>query len=353
MGDSNQLGKVPRDFLERVVFKSLGAKRADVLVGPGLGCDNAVVSVGKETVMVVTTDPLSIIPGLGMKESAWLTVHLLASDLTTSGVRPQFALLDFNLPPELKLPDFATYIREVGAECKRLGIAIVGGHTGRYPGSGFTVVGGGALFGLAGREGYVTPAMARSGDAVILTKAAAMATTAVLARAFPNKVTETLGMEASKKARSYLERCSTVKEALVAASAGLRDPVTAMHDATEGGVLGGLSELSSACGKRIVISRERIRVSDETAAICSLFDLDPLISLSEGSLIVTCSREKAEELVSKIARVGIDCSVIGKVEQPGNGLWVSSGGGKPRPFVPPRSDPYWAAYARAVREGWN
>jgi hydrogenase expression/formation protein HypE len=350
---SSRLGKVSRDFLEDVVFKNLGAQSKDVVVGPGHGCDNAVVSIGENRVLLVTTDPLSIIPQLGMKESAWLTVHLLASDLTTSGVRPQFAALDFDLPPELELLDFATYIREVSDECKRLGIAIVGGHTGRYPGSGFTVVGGGALFSTAGKDEYVTPAMAKEGDAVIVTKGAAIATTGVLARAFPNTVREKLGEGTLRKARLYLRSCSTVKEALIAASVGLRDPVTSMHDATEGGVLGGLFELSSACGKRILVSKEAIHLSEETADICSLFKLDALTSLSEGSLIITCASGKADELLAKLSSSGIESHIVGNVRESGRGLWVSSSKGRPERFVAPQSDPYWAAYARAMENGWD
>ena len=84
------LGKVDRDFLRRVLLRNLGAKNADILVGPGMGLDNAVLSIGAGRVMVITADPLSMIPSVGMEDSAWLTVHELASDLTTSAVKPQF-----------------------------------------------------------------------------------------------------------------------------------------------------------------------------------------------------------------------------------------------------------------------
>jgi hydrogenase maturation factor len=40
------LGKVDRDFLSRVLLKNTGAKSDSVVVGPGMGLDNAVISVG-------------------------------------------------------------------------------------------------------------------------------------------------------------------------------------------------------------------------------------------------------------------------------------------------------------------
>ena len=79
-----------------------------------------------------------------------------------------------------------------------------------------------------------------------------------------------------------------MKDAQVAASLGIHESVTSMHDATEGGVLGGLFELSSACGLPVVAKREAIHVPTEAAAVCGAFGIDPLTSTSEGTLIITC-----------------------------------------------------------------
>jgi len=349
---SNQQGKVPRDFLESVVFSNLGAKRRALLVKPGHGLDNAVVSLGGKKVLLATSDPLSVIPSIGLKESARLSVHLLASDLTTSGVSPQFAMLDLNLPPEMGLPEVGTYLKAIGDECRKLGIAIAGGHTGRYPGSGYTVVGGGMMFSVAERDAYVTPAMATPGDSVLITKGAAIGATAVLSNAFPETVREAAGAAGLKKAKSHLRDCSTVKDARAAASIGLRESVTSMHDATEGGVLGGLFELSSACGLPVVIKSERIHVPEEAAAVCRAFSLYPLTTLSEGTLIITCRPSTVGDLKAALANKKIGSYEIGNIGQRSQtrGLWVSSRGSKPERLVP-STDAYWAAYSDAVRRG--
>lgn len=346
---SGQQGKVPREFLESAVFSNLGAKRSSLIVKPGHGLDNAVISLGGSKVLVVTSDPLSVIPSIGMKESARLSVHLLASDLTTSGVEPQFAMLDLNLPPEMELPAVGAYLKAVGDECRKLGIAIAGGHTGRYPGSGYTVVGGGMMFSVAGRDDYVTPAMAKPGDAVLVTKGAAIGATAILAHSFPSTIEKKAGAAMLSKARSRLRDCSTVNDARAAASVGLRENVTSMHDATEGGVLGGLFELSSACGLPVVVRREAIHVPKEASAVCGAFGLDPLTTLSEGTLIVTCRPGQVEGLRAALAKARIDSYEIGRVGRrgQGRGLWVSSGGSKPRAHAP-EPDRYWEAYADGV-----
>jgi hydrogenase expression/formation protein HypE len=348
----SQQGKVPREFLESVVFSNLGAKRSALLVKPGHGLDNAVVSLGGKKVLLVTSDPLSVIPSIGLKESAWLSVHLIASDLTTSGVSPQFAMLDLNLPPEMGLSEIGTFVKAIGDECKKLDIAIAGGHTGRYPGSGYTVVGGGMMFSVTERDAYVTPAMARPGDCVLITKGAAIGATAVLSNAFPETVREKAGAAGLRKAKSRLRDCSTVKDARVAASMGLRENVTSMHDATEGGVLGGLFELSSACGLPVIIKSERIHVPEEASAVCKAFSLDPLTTLSEGTLIITCRPAVVGDLTAALAQNRVESYEIGSIGQRSqtNGLWVSARGSKPRLLVP-SSDAYWAAYSDSVRRG--
>jgi hydrogenase expression/formation protein HypE len=349
---SDQQGKVPREFLEGVVFSNLGAKRSALIVKPGHGLDNAVVSLGGKKVILVTSDPLSVIPSIGLKESAWLSVHLLASDLATSGVSPQFAMLNFNIPPEMGLPEIGTYLKAIGDECKKLGIAIAGGHTGRYPGSGYTVVGGGVMLSVAESDAYVTPAMATPGDSVLITKGAAIGATAVLSNAFPETVGEVTGATGLRKAKSRLRDCSTVKDARAAASIGLHESVTSMHDATEGGVLGGLFELSSACGLPVVIKSDRIHVPEEAADVCRAFSLDPLTTLSEGTLIITCRPAAVGELKAALAKEKVESYDIGNIGQPSQtrGLWVSAQGSKLQRLVP-SADAYWAAYSDAVKRG--
>ncbi|MDG6898248.1 MAG: AIR synthase, partial [Nitrososphaerota archaeon] len=78
-------GKLDPAAMEKIVYRSLGKKSSSVVVGPARGFDNAVIGAGGRRRMIVTTDPVSIIPSAGMENSAWLSVHLVASDYATSG----------------------------------------------------------------------------------------------------------------------------------------------------------------------------------------------------------------------------------------------------------------------------
>ncbi len=348
-----QYGKVGSEFFARVIYRNLGASRRSVLVGPNEGFDNGIISLGGGEVLVLTSDPVSIIPSMGMQESARISVHHLASDFMTSGLKPQFAAFDFNLPLELEVADLEDYIKSLGRECRKLGISIVAGHTGWYPGSGFTVVGGGVLFGLGGEAEYVTPAMANSRDDVLITKGAAVEATGILARAFPDMLKARIGSATWRRAASYISKTTCVEDARIAAGVGLRsEGVTSMHDATEGGVLGGLSELAEASRKPLIIEPRKIFVSAETRQICATFGLDPLTTLTGGTLIITCVPKRTEELVSRLSKNGIPNFVIGKVGVGGRrGIWESRAPRKPRFMGSPGRDRYWEAYDRAMRNG--
>src|SRR5206468_8169450 len=85
---------------------------------------------------------------------------------------------------------------------------------------------------------------ARPGDALLMTKGAGVEGTAILARALEDRLTAALGAKPVTAARTFREQISVLPEARAAARAG----ASAMHDVTEGGVLGAAYEMAAASG---------------------------------------------------------------------------------------------------------
>jgi len=346
------LGKPNRSYLQNVIYQRLGAGRRNVVVGPRFGVDNAVIRIATGKVMIATADPLSYIPVLGARDSAWLSVNLIASDLTTSGLQPQYGVFDFNLPPRMTGRQFRNYWVSFHNECRRLGIAIVGGHTGRYQGCDYTIIGGGVMYAIGDEGRYLTSGMGKAGDEIILTKGAAIETTAVLTRSFPKSVKKVLGPKLFARARSYLGKVSTVNDALTAASVGVHERgVTAMHDATEGGVVAAVLELASASRVGAELDLEAIRISEETRGICRLFHIDPLTSLSEGSLVMTCKPDKTNRVLARLKSARIDANVIGRLTKSRTVYGRSEK--STRRLIYPNADPYWKAYWKGRSRHWN
>jgi hydrogenase maturation factor len=348
-----RFGKPNARYMSQTVYRMRGKRRSEVLSGPQQGLDVSVVRLGKGKVMMATSDPLSYIPQVGPEASAWLSIHLLASDLTTTGFAPIYGLFDFNLPPAMGNSQFAMFWKAFHNECKKLGISIIGGHTGKYPGIDYSIIGGGVLLATGSEKKYLTSSMANSGDEVILTKGAAIETTAVLTRTFPSRVKKALGSKLFALAWNYLGKASTVKDAMTASSIGVRrDGVTAMHDATEGGVIAGMIELASASDLGMIVDLESIPVSEESRALCDHFRIDPMVSLSEGSLIIASRPAKTDKILSKLSSAGIPSSVVGNMTSKFRGCKAATGRGM-RSLSYPDVDPYWKAYSRGVERGWS
>src|SRR5205814_848172 len=152
------------------IFPRLGASRPDVLVGPRHGVDVGVLDLGGGRVMALSTDPFFVVPEYGWERAGWFAVQIVLSDVATSGLAPSHLTLDLNLPTSLPDSDLAALWESIHAACRETGVAIVTGHTGRYDGCAFPTIGAATGIALGGAEAYVTPGMARPGDAVLLTK---------------------------------------------------------------------------------------------------------------------------------------------------------------------------------------
>src|SRR5579864_4301734 len=347
MAIKNRLGKLSSQFFERIIFPKLGTPRSSVINGPKMGGDTSAIRVDKSRLLVTTSDPLSYIPSIGPADSAFLSIHLLASDITTSGFLPQYGIFDFNLPMAMADRVFARYWIAFHSECKKLGISIVGGHTGRYLGEGDTIIGGGTLLSIGLRQNYLTSSMVRPNDDLILTKGAAIETTAVLTRSFPKMVRKTLGPAAFAAAWKYLRMVTTVKDSLTAVSVGRHDNgVTAMHDATEGGILSACAELAAASKVGVTIDINSIRVSEETQAVCKLFRLDPLWSLSEGSLLIAARQSTTETILKRLSERENISSVIGRFSNRFRGMRIVTHNNSIKRAKASR-DRYWIAYSTA------
>ena len=354
MSETPPLGKLTPEAFARLVAPHLGAARPEVAVGPRAGHDAAIVKIGAGRVMAVTTDPLSVIPALGLERSARLACHLVASDLWTTGIPPAYACVDFNLSPGFGDDAFARYWRAMSDAWATLNVAVVTGHTGRHEGVSDNIIGAATLIGVGDDGRYVTPGMARPGDRVIVTKGCAIETAAIAAWAWPERLRQHVDEDGLAKLRALESQVSVVADCRAAIRAGVRERgVSALHDATEGGVLGGLVELAKACGQDVRVERAKLPLAAEVAGACTMLGVDPYWALSEGTLIACASAERAPLVVHELENDGIKAAVVGEV-LPGHGkLWVAEPDGAVSTFDAPEPDPWWSAYARAVSEGWR
>jgi hydrogenase maturation factor len=143
---------------------------------------------------------------------------------------------------------------------------------------------------------------------------------------------------------------TVVPEATAARVFGLReDGVTSMHDATEGGVLGGLHEVAVASEVGLRVELDAIPVRPEVRAVCDHTGMDPYVAISEGTLIATVVPSRADAFVEALAGEGIEAAIVGEVTGPSRGRVLATTEGE-RPLEHPGLDPFWGAFGRWAEE---
>jgi hydrogenase expression/formation protein HypE len=347
MSDLPEIGKISSEAFNKLIFPHLGATRPEVLIGPRHGVDVGIVEIGSRAI-AMTTDPVFIVPEYGFERAAWFAIHILASDVVTSGLPPAYLAIDLNLPLSITQNELTTIWTTIDKECKKMGMAIVCGHTARYDNCHYPMVGGATVMATGNVDDYVTPKFCREGDKIIITKGPAIEAAGIFATMFPRYLAESLGEEFSRKAQDLFYKMSVVDDALLAVKTGVRDAgVSAMHDATECGVYGGIFEIAQAAGLGARVNISSMVFEDCVEKICDLFKIDPYKSISEGTLIITCREHNTDALTSNLNESGIKASVVGELVSSKHGISVIEGS-KERVLEHPKVDPFWRAFHDAL-----
>jgi hydrogenase expression/formation protein HypE len=336
-----KIGKIDEADFRDLIMGKFGRRDPTVLVPPRTGVDAAVINLGGGRVLVVAEDPIFTMPRLSLETFGRFTVHIGASDVAVMGVRPRYMTYTLLLPPETQRDEVGRIVDSIHVAARELGIAIVGGHTGFYPGFTAPTIGGIAVFGLARKKDVVTPAGARPGDEVVLTKGPAIETAALLACLREEELLAAHPAALVAKAKALTRSITVVADALAAAASG---GVTAMHDATEGGVAGGLFEIASASGVGMEVDERLFVYPDEVRMVCEAFAIDPVKAIAEGSLLVTVRPKKSAELLARLKRRRIAASVVGQVVADRRRRTIVRRDGRIEALAVPEQDPFWPAF---------
>lgn len=348
---NEKLGKIEGHLFEEFIYHKCGHQRSEIVAGAAFGVDVSVVDLQGGMAMALTSDPLSLIPSLGLQESAWLSVHLMANDMATTGFAPMYGQFVLNLPSTFKKNDFRIYWEYMHKFCSEIKIAITGGHTGFIEGQNSTIAGGGTLITIAPKEKVLVSKSAKSGDAILVTKSCAISSAAILAMSFPETVKNKAGIEIYQKACDSFYHTSSLQDALIAVGENNHHrEITAMHDVTEGGVLGAIYELTVASGNGAIVYHDKLPVADVQAAVCKIFDIDPRYCIGAGSMIITCNKENVDAVIERLAKSNIPCTRVGELCDRENGITLMERD-KKSDLKYLEEDPYWSAFFKALKGG--
>jgi len=325
------VGKLPMELLESITEK-LPIHSEDLVLGPGIGFDCAVVDTG-HNYQVFTTDPITFTTD----ELGWYLVQVNANDIATTGAIPRWLMVTLLLPEGETDQQLVEEITDqISDACREKNITVIGGHT-EITDSVDRPVAIGAMIGEVEYTKLVTPRGAQPGDQILLTKSLPIEATAILAREFPARLSEFLSDQEISEAQQYLYNpgISVFKDAQIAVQAG---NVSAMHDPTEGGLYSALWELSRACQFPVYLSPQKVPVTQLSEKICTAFGIDPMQSIASGALLIAAPAEEAYGIQKELEISGIQCTDIGNIRDGNPGLFQVTAHGEEVIDVPERDE---------------
>lgn len=297
-----RIGKLTNQQLKDIVLSKLHHKH-DVLLGSGVGEDCAALDFNGEA-CVLSTDPIT-----GACENVGaLAVHVSGNDIASSGAQPVAMLVTLLVPPDKEMNDVEKVVEDLIKTADTVGIDIVGGHT-EVTDAVTRIVVSTTVIGRTPSKTLVKSSGAQVGDSIIMTKAVAMEGTYILACEQKEKLKNVLSMQDFETANGLGSQISVIKEGITAG----RNGATAMHDITEGGVLGAVYELCEASGVGCVLDKESIPVLSVTKKICSHFGINPYRLIGSGSMIITASDEN--KMMQALTKAGVRAAAIGKITE--------------------------------------
>jgi hydrogenase expression/formation protein HypE len=191
----------------------------------------------------------------------------------------------------------------------QLDMSIITGHTGTYPGVS-TPIATCTSYGIIKRNKLITPAGAHDSDLILMTKPLGLETLINIALTNTSLAQRLFGSNQARYLTSQISMQSCVEEALLLASKG----VSAMHDATEGGLVAALNEVAAASNLGFLIDFDKILISPQLQSLVKHYHLTTSQTLSissTGSIIAAFPPQNTRKILNALSTLGVKASIIG------------------------------------------
>jgi len=299
--DQVPVGKLSPELLQSLVLSLPGAKRPEVVVGPEIGEDAAVIDLSEiRGYLVVASDPV-----VGASAGAGkLLVTVNVNDVACKGADPAYFMVTLLSPQSRGLSFVDDVMKEIDHACRNYNISIVGGHTEITDRYEHPVISG-TMIGVASSS--YSAGSIRPKDVVLMTGHAALEGMSILGNDRPDLLAECLATDEIAEVASWAEDLCIYPESLL-----VRDLAKYMHDPTEGGVLGGITEVGRSCGLGFDLYSSNVPVHHLTGRAAKCLDFDPGHMISSGVLLAVLDPKMGEDALQRFRKEGIKAEIIGE-----------------------------------------
>ena len=210
-------GKLSSEELKEYVLKKTSLRNPEIIQSAGLAEDCGAVRTNKT--LLLTTDPITA----SGRNAGKLAIYVSANDIAVSGGKPLCCLLTVIAPPSATAEDVGAFMNEASDTARSMGIDIIGGHT-EFSDAVNRMVVSCAMVGTTSK--IVKSSGAKAGDSIVMTKAAALEATCIMANDYADRlIAGGLTSDELEEARGYIDKIPVLKEAEIAKKAIASDAV--------------------------------------------------------------------------------------------------------------------------------
>jgi hydrogenase maturation factor len=228
-----------------------------------------------------------------------------------SGAKPKWFTCTLLLPPKITDETLVNQIfDDIALECKKLGIAVIGGHTE------ITIdlnrpLAIGTMIGEVSKSNLITTFGGKPGDALLLTRGVAIEGCAIISVEKEQFLLEKgISQEIINLGKSRLHNpgiCIVRDAALLTENFAIH----AMHDPTEGGLAMGVVELAQNSNCGAILEEKRIPLIEPTQLLCNLLDINPFNLIASGCILFAVDPLIAQNIIKFMAKYDVLVSNIG------------------------------------------
>lgn len=320
-----KMGKVPVNVLKRTIIKILEEQNSyqkteyfDLHSKAGVGADAALLRLAVDEEIALSTNVYEC----PHSQFAAMAVYKAVNNIASSFAMATAITVSFALPERFREIKLKEYMEKILAAARQCNVTVAAGDTKTYQGVSIPILTITALGVKISEEDNIT---SEAGNMpicdLVLSKWIGMEGAYLLATEKEEELSKRYPKAMIEAVKRLSQEMSVLREAATAGKSG----VIAMHDLSEGGILGALYEFAQSNHVGLEVDMKKIPVKQEIIEICEYYGCNPYALRSGGSLLMAV--QNGPKLVDELKAQGIYGAVIGRTTK-SNDMMIYNDGEK-------------------------
>ncbi|MCG3223302.1 MAG: hypothetical protein H7647_02465 [Candidatus Heimdallarchaeota archaeon] len=308
-------GKLKLPLLKELL-KLSGSKNKGIVLSGKIGSDVAIIDIelakdkanefyneNSDVYLIEKSDPITF----PTSEPGKHVIIVNSNDIACSGALPYGFLSTIIVPKSMDYEEIHEIQEQMHEQCKKQNIAILGGHT-EISSSVNSIILSGHMFGFVPKAFLIQNKLSLDEKIIAIGYTGAEGT-GIIIKEGGKRINRILDKDEIKEGRRIGSNINITELAL---ELNRRFRPSLIHDATEGGVYGALSEIVAYTDVGIILEDDA-PISCVTKKLAERLNFNPYRLISSGAIILSTNREKALDVVEYCKLNDIPCKIIGTV----------------------------------------